>query len=1136
MDAVGTAIGLAGTVLKLVVFSIDFVTDAKQVYHNSATDQNLDLATVANSIQNATSSLESQLQDLSDDGEKRGLDPDEKELRSLALRAAEIGNELAESLKKVQIEEKSKWKSFKVVVRSRWDAEDLQKTEKRLHGIRDEIQLRILIGIRKKVNGSNDEDHRRKLEGLEEIAQHQTQGNEHIMNTLAHMDDSGKERHNEIVRLLIERNGTTSGESSPAPTEGTPQKPYNSGTRNKAEDIILDSLWYASIRDREESIEKAYVETLEWIFEDPKVNNKTWGNFVDFLEGDSRLYWITGKPGSGKSTLMKFINGHPRTKDHLAQWSGNKDILEASFYFFYNGSDYQKSELGMLQTLLYSLLSQRRDLIPLAFKERFRAALEAKRHACPTLPEVKMAFKQLLLGSADLHFFFSIDGLDEFDPKVSLTNVTSLIAVTKMLSTFPNAKVLVSSRPLAEFGDAFTGCPCLSVHHLTRDDIKRYATEKLESHRRMQMLLKRDPLSAKRLLESIVSLSAGVFLWVRLVTESLLSGLTNYDNINDLQHRLEELPSDIYDLYKTMLSRVEPKYRSQTAQLLELVREGTRGSRELSILGLWFAEQADHSMVLSTEVKPIDDDTYNDRVNEMESRLKSRCLGLVEIQPTRMTQKTLREHLLPPSDIYDLSTDSRKATAGFLHRSVFEFLSDDHIRQSFIETYCHPNFNAPLSLLRSSILILKSFKDDNRGRRRILLMLVLYVGYRARDSEYSTKQSNSILLHELDSTVSKHLTTYADVLDDSWGDEPGSDLNWCNWLYHFYPGFYSLDQTYIPSRFQPRDWHSSFLVFAVHFDLEFYLREQIAVHGQGIIQKEGMPLLGHALCAALSRPVHYPIPHHEIVEFLLENGSNLQQTYHNKTAWGWFLHSLRAEWDGLMTICPFWVQFPNFMSAMKTMIVNGADPNIPMRWKERGRMGNETACTLLLALIRIRKALSTFCNSQEVQFIQNHRNIPSVEEIEDMIQILKDHGGVEREWPRECLYGTVEPEDGSSEDMVDLNNPDGKVKDITRPPNETTILNPSTPISSSPEVNCDLTRGKNTSPNQATAKDTESTIGTTKSRESGETDGYVPDSGKKVIVSEHSNSQSSSTPLKIKNEWKPWHSRRFNRLRSKLVR
>ncbi|KAI1101853.1 hypothetical protein F4804DRAFT_314692 [Jackrogersella minutella] len=61
MEVTGLAIAATSCVMKLVAFSFDFVADTKQVYKKGATDRNIDLKTVANSIQGAAKQLKSQL-------------------------------------------------------------------------------------------------------------------------------------------------------------------------------------------------------------------------------------------------------------------------------------------------------------------------------------------------------------------------------------------------------------------------------------------------------------------------------------------------------------------------------------------------------------------------------------------------------------------------------------------------------------------------------------------------------------------------------------------------------------------------------------------------------------------------------------------------------------------------------------------------------------------------------------------------------------------------------------------------------------------------------------------------------------------------------------------------------------------
>ena len=182
---------------------------------------------------------------------------------------------------------------------------------------------------------------------------------------------------------------------------------YISYSRREAlESVLLEKLRYSGMEDRIERIAKAYENTFQWIWEARPLSDKAWSNFVEWLESDSRLYWITGKAGSGKSTLMKFIcqDEDPRnprqeteavasqqaygsTRDvhvgikgvsesgarsseasrcqkHLRKWSGDSKLVMATFFFWNSGVQLQMTQKGLLLSLLHQILRQARELIP----------------------------------------------------------------------------------------------------------------------------------------------------------------------------------------------------------------------------------------------------------------------------------------------------------------------------------------------------------------------------------------------------------------------------------------------------------------------------------------------------------------------------------------------------------------------------------------------------------------------------------------------------------------------------------------------------------------------------------------------------------------------------------------------------
>ncbi|RYP77509.1 hypothetical protein DL771_001082 [Monosporascus sp. 5C6A] len=748
MDVVGSSLGLAGSALKLVTFSIEFVSDVKQVYHLGATERNVDLATVA---------------------------------------ITEIGRKLATDLSKVTTDQKSKWKSLRAVARGMWDAEDIQTTEKRLRSIREEIQLRILIDIKKEVGTLRNEDPHRLRDAIERISSAQADCSleiKQMIELLSGIERVTNARYKELLDLYRELLAGINASPLPRPPSPTPLKSGldDPTAWNRVVDTILHSLWYPTIDDREESIGGAYGSTFDWLFHNPKAEGKPWDSFVDFLQGDTGAYWITGKPGSGKSTLTKFLSDDPRTIQHLNVWAAGRELLQASFYFYYKGSDMQKSEYGLVLSVLYNLLKQRPDLVPVAFEDRSRhLLLHEESVGKPSPQEARRALKRLFITQTETVFFLTIDGLDEFDPKVSATHVQSLLDLGRTFSELPNVKVVFASRPLNEFEEAFADCPSLKIHQLTHDDICLYVGERLEKHNRMQTLLARDPTNASKLVWSIVASSDGVFLWVRLVVGSLIDGLKNYDGIEDLQRRVDELPRDLYDLYDVMLSRVPNTYRLQTAKLLRLVYS-IPGFKELSVLGLWYAEQATHEMVIRTAVSPITDPDLEYRYNEMEHRLKSRCLGLIEIQPSRCTQDDINDLKWGPrTDIYDFTNKFLNAQVKFLHRSVFEFLKG-YDWDAFING-SGDNFEPFLSLLRSAVLMLKSYRTGGISDWPILLKMASYAGRTARE----VREDSSPGIAIIDSTMSEHLMKLRvlskgnKMVLKGFESDPGIDSHWSAW-------------------------------------------------------------------------------------------------------------------------------------------------------------------------------------------------------------------------------------------------------------------------------------------------------------------------------------------------------------------
>lgn len=338
---------------------------------------------------------------------------------------------------------------------------------------------------------------------------------------------------------------------------------------------------------------------------------------------------------------MNYVNYDPRTIEALSQGVQNHRLIRASFYFWQNGKSLQKSEQGLLRSLLHQVFSQRRQLIPIVFEERYNAMCSSIEEMClfaPSIPELKRAIFKMVGHKPSTYFFFSVDGLDEYD--VEGFGMTEITAFFKTLAALPNVKCLLSSRPMLVFEDAFAENSKLRLHELTQSDITDYVNQRIGHHDRMKVLMKQENENAQNLVSEIVSASAGVFLWVRLVVNSLLEGLTNFDGITDLQHRLRELPADIEDLYRHMMNKIPSLYRRQASEMLQVIR----AAPDLSPILLSFALEHDTELVFRIDIGAIESVELESRIKDIEGRIKSRCTGLVEVQGRKSCADPLHEY------------------------------------------------------------------------------------------------------------------------------------------------------------------------------------------------------------------------------------------------------------------------------------------------------------------------------------------------------------------------------------------------------------------------------------------------------------------------------------------------------------
>lgn len=459
--------------------------------------------------------------------------------------------------------------------------------------------------------------------------------------------------------------------------------------------------------DRRESVERAHEATFDWIYSH-EIAGTPWSSFVNWLRIGSGIYWINGKVGAGKSTLMRYLYDHDTTRTELGRCVDDLPCEVYGFFFLNSGDEYQKSHTGLLRSLLFETLQRHRNILPRvmsdcwdAWSGQTKLALSSKlpdggAFAVNDVPQLNFnqlqnAFRKLLrlLGNTTRLCFF-IDGLDEFGG-----DYTDIIAMLKQYSKYPNVKLCVSSRPVQEFEKSFAGLPTLRLQDLTQADINRYIYDGLHQHIAMVQLSEEHGESVGSLIEEVAEKSQGVFLWAKLAVRLLTQDLLKCSGLSDLQRHARLLPGELEQLYMYMISHsdeTELKHASQIFQIFQTAR--TCGLQRPTLLQLSWADDEDEALAEEAVIEAITPEEIHLRCHEMDRVLKDVCAGLLE------------------SGDMQFSSIAPNAKVAFLHRTVSDWIAKPEVWDELVSRTTNTGFNASLSLLKSCILRVKTMNAN----------------------------------------------------------------------------------------------------------------------------------------------------------------------------------------------------------------------------------------------------------------------------------------------------------------------------------------------------------------------------------------------------------------------------------------
>ena len=391
-------------------------------------------------------------------------------------------------------------------------------------------------------------------------------------------------------------------------------------------DKVLEDLAFKGMTNREVDIESGSHVTfddsvLKWRGDSASLS------FAGWLMSTDKIYWIEGKPGSGKSTLMKFLAKKSRVVFALrpAVPPTQHEIVVLKYFAWAGGAHLQRNIHGMLSSLLHQLFTADPELLPDLmssqghnFPDRFddrSTLLRLLQHAVSASQCATMAF---------------IDGLDEFleDPE-DLVNFLDVLQQT-------DVKICFASRPDISFTSHFRSDCCIRLQELTRPALYAYVSARLSGDGKIKASMPPNNRLGRNNIwnfeGSITNRAQGVFLWARLALREITLGIKDGDDWDTLYQLLDYVPPEVDAIYQQKwlaLSRKPSSFRKQAIDLLCLTM-----LPDIQLLQASIAVLLDPGRTVMVDIVQESTDALQSRCDKVKVSVLAHCAGFIEIAST----------------------------------------------------------------------------------------------------------------------------------------------------------------------------------------------------------------------------------------------------------------------------------------------------------------------------------------------------------------------------------------------------------------------------------------------------------------------------------------------------------------------
>lgn len=297
----------------------------------------------------------------------------------------------------------------------------------------------------------------------------------------------------------------------------------------------LQALFFKEMRNQLHAISEPSHNTCAWIFDEMV--------FQNFWNTRCGLLWVKGRPGAGKSTIMKYA------MSRLMPVAGSNYRAVAAFFCHARGVELQRTQSGVFRALLHQLVQHSPELekkLETTFQERCRSEGPHDSKWRWTEFELKVLLREYVLAlcrNTEVHLL--IDAVDECgdDNAEQLLDFFQTLTNVSGEEHCGNLKVFVSSRHYPVVRKAIPHVIIVDGQNIA--DIQRHIAYKLRCVR--------DERNFTKLISAIASKAGGLFLWADLVVSRVVKSLEHNRSLTSILRQIDETPKELFSLYRQIV-------------------------------------------------------------------------------------------------------------------------------------------------------------------------------------------------------------------------------------------------------------------------------------------------------------------------------------------------------------------------------------------------------------------------------------------------------------------------------------------------------------------------------------------------------------------------------------------------------